>query len=119
MQKAPIKGNEKERLEALKSLGILDTPPEERFDRITKEAAEKLEVPISTVSLLDADREWFKSCQGPLGEEGPRDVSFCGHAMYSKHIFIIEDTLQDEAFADNPYVVGPPHNPFLCRRGLA
>ncbi len=108
MKKAPIPQNETARLEALKQLGILDTPTEERFDQITKEATAKLQVPVSTISIIDEDREWFKSCQGLDNKEGARDISFCGHAMLSREIFIIEDTLQDERFKDNPYVTGKP-----------
>src|SRR3989344_2237699 len=114
MKKAPIPKNEKERLAALKQLGILDTKPEERFDRITREATKQFNVPISTVSIIDEDREWYKSCQGLDKTEGERNVSFCGHAMLSKQIFIIEDTLQDERFADNPMVINPPHIRFYA-----
>ncbi|MDX9893512.1 MAG: GAF domain-containing protein [Patescibacteria group bacterium] len=106
MKKAPIPQNETARLEALKQLGILDTPTEKRFDQITKEATAKLQVPVSTISIIDEDREWFKSCQGLDSKEGARDISFCGHAMLSREIFIIEDTLEDERFKDNPYVIG-------------
>ena len=108
MQLAPIFDNEADRLKALERLGILDTKPEERFDSITKKLTEEFNVPISTISIIDKDREWFKSCQGLDQREGKREISFCGHAMFSKHIFIIEDTLKDERFSDNPYVVGPP-----------
>ena len=108
MQKAPIPGNEKERLESLKKMGILDTKPEPRFDRITREAAGSLRVPISTISIIDSNREWYKSCHGLNQTEGSRDVSFCGHAMLAREIYIVEDTTKNEIFADNPMVVGPP-----------
>lgn len=108
MQKAPIPANEKERIEAVHKLNILDTKPEERFDVLTREAVEKLHVPMSMVSILDSDREWFKSCVGLDTKEGERAVSFCGHALLAKNIFIIEDTLKDPRFVDNPMVMGSP-----------
>jgi GAF domain-containing protein len=116
MQTAPIPNNEEQRLEAVHKLAILDTGPEERFDKLTREAVEKLQVPMSMVSILDSNREWFKSCVGFKSltnlhkeeTEGDRSVSFCGHALLAKEIFIIEDTLQDERFKDNPLVIGYP-----------
>jgi len=108
MQNAPIPKNEAERLLAVKALGILDTAPEPRFDAITKEATVRLKVPISTVSIIDKDREWYKSCQGVDRTEGPRAISFCGHAMAATDVFIIEDTFLDERFRDNPTVTGKP-----------
>jgi len=114
MQPAPIPADEQQRLEALKALGILDTKPDERFDAITKEAAARLRVPISTVSLIDADREWYLSCQGLDIKEAKRETSFCGHALFSKNIFIVEDTLKDPRFADNPTVTGKPYIRFYA-----
>jgi GAF domain-containing protein len=105
---------EPERLHAIRHLNILDTPPEERFDAITKAAAEELQVPISTISIVDANREWFKSCVGTAATEGPRDVSFCGHTIVSGKIFVINDTLKDARFADNPQVTQPPHIRFYA-----
>lgn len=108
MQKAPIPTNEKERIEAVHRLAILDTEPEERFDILTREAVEKLKVPMSMVTILDSDREWFKSCIGFEKKEGERSVSFCGHALLATNTFIVEDTLKDPRFMDNPMVVGFP-----------
>ena len=108
MQNAPIPSDENKRLEAVHRLAILDTKPEERFDVLTKEAVEKLRVPMSMVSILDSDREWFKSCIGLDKKEGDRAVSFCGHALLAENIFIVEDTLKDPRFADNPMVIGFP-----------
>ena len=108
MQKAPIPNDEEKRLEAVHKLAILDTEPEERFDIITREAIIKLNVPISMVTILDSKREWFKSCIGLDQKEGDRDISFCGHALMAQNIFIVEDTLKDPRFEDNPMVVGPP-----------
>jgi GAF domain-containing protein len=108
MQNAPIPGDENKRIEALHRLAILDTKPEERFDVLTREAVEKLKVPMSMVSILDSDREWFKSCVGFDKKEGDRAASFCGHALLATNIFIIEDTLKDERFKDNPMVINSP-----------
>jgi len=108
MQKAPIPTDEEKRIEAVHRFAILDTEPEERFDVLTREAVEKLKVPMSMVSILDSDREWFKSCVGFDKKEGERSVSFCGHALLATNIFIVEDTLKDERFADNPLVIGYP-----------
>lgn len=108
MQTAPIPNNEKERIVALKELKILDTKPEERFDILTKEASIKFNVPIVTISIIDSNREWFKSCCGVSTKQEPRATSFCGHIMSSNYIFVIEDTLLDSRFADNPQVTGKP-----------
>lgn len=108
MTPAPIPENEDQRLHAVHGLNILNTSTEERFDVLTKGITEQLGVPISTVSILDKDREWFKSCVGLDEKEGPRDASFCGHALVASEMFIVEDTLLDPMFKDNPHVIGPP-----------
>lgn len=114
MKEAPIPDNEKERLEAVHEMAILDTEPEERFDHITREAVEKIKIPISTITILDSKREWFKSCQGLSQKEGERAISFCGHALLAKNIFFVEDTLKDPRFADNPMVKGSPYIRFYA-----
>jgi GAF domain-containing protein len=108
MQKAPIPTDEEVRIEAVHQMAILDTASEERFDVLTKLAIEKLHVPISTLSIIDSDREWFKSCVGLNTKEGDRGTSFCGHALLAKYLFIVEDTLKDPRFSDNPNVAGSP-----------
>jgi len=108
MQIAPIPKDENIRIEAVHRMAILDTKPEERFDRLTKEAVDRLKVPISTITIIDSKREWFKSCQGLDEKEGERAVSFCGHALLAQNIFIVEDTLKDDRFKDNPMVIGHP-----------
>ena len=118
MTNAPIPANEEERLCAVLSLKVLDTVTEERFDRITKKAAEHFEVPISTIAILDRDREWYKSKQGIEAKEGPRNISFCGHALLQESMMIIEDTLADNRFADNPYVVNDPKIRFYAGKSL-
>lgn len=100
--------DEKERLTALYHLKVLDTLPEERFDRITKLATDLFKVPISTITLVDSDREWFKSCQGLDVREGKRAISFCGHAILEEEEFVINDTLKDKRFKNNPLVTEKP-----------
>jgi len=119
MKYSPIPKNEDERLKAVYNLSILDTGKEERFDHITKEAIEKLNVPISTITILDKDREWFKSCQGLDNKEGDRAISFCGHALLASDIFIVEDTLKDSRFKDNPMVIGKPYVRFYAGISLS
>ncbi len=108
MVTAPMHPEEKKRLDILYSKNILDTESDPRFDEITNLAAKEFNVPISTISILDENREWFKSCVGLDIKEGARDVSFCGHALVENDILICEDTLEDERFSDNPYVIGEP-----------
>ncbi|MCR4305658.1 MAG: GAF domain-containing sensor histidine kinase [Candidatus Daviesbacteria bacterium] len=107
-QEAAIPKDENERLVSLRRLNILDTPPEERFDRITRLATSLFNVPISTITLVDSKKEWFKSCQGLAIREGERAISFCGHAMLAPDSFIIPDAKKDPRFAQNPIVIGKP-----------
>ena len=109
MLKAPVLPGDEERLRSLHQLEILDTAPDERFDRITRIASKLLGVPIVAVSLVDEDRQWFKSTQGLDASQTGRDVSFCGHAIYSGlDVFVVPDAEQDERFHDNPLVVDAP-----------
>ncbi|MDX1335448.1 MAG: sensor domain-containing diguanylate cyclase, partial [Gammaproteobacteria bacterium] len=114
MKKPCLPQDEESRLKALRSLNILDTPPEERFDRYTRMAKRMFGVPIALVSLVDENRQWFKSCFGLPVRETPRDISFCGHAILGKEVFVIPDALQDERFADNPLVTEEPHIRFYA-----
>jgi diguanylate cyclase (GGDEF)-like protein len=102
------------RLATLKSLNVLDTPPEERFDRVTRMAKRMFRVPIALVSIVDEDRQWFKSRQGLDACETPRNISFCGHAILGDDIFLVTNALQDERFADNPLVAGDPNIRFYA-----
>jgi diguanylate cyclase (GGDEF)-like protein len=106
--------DEPRRLQTLRSLNILDTSPEERFDRLTRLARRLFGVPIALVSLVDADRQWFKSCVGLDAAETPRDVSFCGHAILGDDIMLVPDALADERFHDNPLVTGDPNIRFYA-----
>ncbi len=103
-----IPTNEAERLAALYALKVLDTPAEARFDRITRVAQRHFDVPIALVSLVDEERQWFKSCQGLDATETSRDISFCGHAILNDAILIVPDATEDPRFADNPLVTGSP-----------
>lgn len=102
--------NEKDRLNELLSFEVMDTIEESSFDNLTKLAAGICEVPISLVSLIDSNRQWFKSHFGLQAKETPRDISFCGHAINNPDTpFIIKDSSKDIRFSDNPLVVGEPH----------
>ena len=114
MIKPPIPADEFRRLESLRNLKLLDTPSEERFDRVTRLARRVFGVPIALVSLVDADRQWFKSRQGLDATETPRDISFCGHAIVDERIMVVNDATGDERFCDNPLVCGDPNIRFYA-----
>lgn len=103
-----IPENEQQRLAMLRSINILDTPIEERFERITRMVKRVLHVPIVAISLIDESRQWFKSIQGSDLVETPRNISFCGHAILQPEILIVKDTKSDPRFFDNPLVVNSP-----------
>lgn len=119
MKKPEKPGDEAKRLQALRALAILDSAPEERFDRYTRLAQRSFNVPVALVSLVDAERQWFKSNQGLAATETSRDVSFCGHAVLEDAALVIPDTFEDERFADNPLVVDKPNIRFYAGRPLA
>jgi|SRR6218665_1145657 len=105
-----IPANEKARHDALMSYKIIDTFPEKDFDDITNLASDICQAPISLITFLDGDRQWFKSKIGIDVQESSRANSFCGHAIHNPNeLFIIEDTSKDKRFHDNPYVTGAPH----------
>jgi ribonuclease BN (tRNA processing enzyme)/DNA-binding response OmpR family regulator len=112
--RAQMPENEEARLAALKKLKILDTNPEERFDRITRIASESFDVPIALVSLIDHDRQWFKACVGLKVKETPRDMALCAYAILNNQLLIVPDTHLDSRFADNPLVTGEPHVRFYA-----
>jgi diguanylate cyclase (GGDEF)-like protein len=103
-----LPADEQQRLEALAELGLVDSPAEERFDRITELAQQVLDVPVALVSLVSADRQWFKSLRGLNIRETPRELSFCAHAILQKDLLVVPDARLDPAFADNPLVTGAP-----------
>jgi GAF domain-containing protein len=118
MQTPALPPDEAERLTALQALNILDTPPEARFDRITRLAARLFDVQIALVSLVDANRQWFKSCYGLEERETGRDISFCGHAILQPETMIVPDALVDPRFADNTLVTHEPHIRFYAGQPL-
>ncbi len=113
-QNAPLPPDEEARLAALRDLAVLDTDPEDRFDRHTAEISALLDVAVALVSLVDADRQWFKSHIGIAARETPRDMSLCAHAILSDDLLEVPDSLADSRFADNPLVVGGPRMRFYA-----
>src|SRR4051812_11203519 len=110
---------EKERLDALRKYGILDTPPESCFDGLVRLTAHLLDVPIALVTLVDADRQWSKSCHGLDLPEIARDLSFCGHVVAQAAPMVVCDARLDARFADNPLTLGKPHIRFYAGVPLA
>lgn len=113
-RKAALPRDEEARLEAVHRLGLLDTEAEERFDRHTRIAAAALDAPIALVTLVDRDRQWFKSHQGFDFSETPRDIGFCSHAILEDAPLVVNDALRDDRFADNPAVIGDPRVRFYA-----
>ncbi len=114
MESAPKPADEAARLAELRRLAILDTPPEERFDRLTRLVASLLDVPISLVSLVDADRQWFKSRVGLEATQTPRELAFCAHAILDAEPLVVPDAAADSRFADNPLVEADPNIRFYA-----
>lgn len=106
--------NEAARIQVLHDLKLLDSAPEERFDRLTRLAKRLFNVPIALVTLVDKDRQWFKSCVGLDATETSRDVSFCGHAILKDELLLVPNALEDERFHDNPLVTGAPNIRFYA-----
>lgn len=109
MREAKRPENEPERLATLRSLNILDTPRDDRFDRFTRLAARIFDIPIALISLVDENRQWFKSVEGFEGTETPREFSFCAHAILGDGVFEVRNSRRDSRFRDNPLVLGQPH----------
>jgi signal transduction histidine kinase len=119
VEKAAIPENEAKRLVALRDLDILDTPPEAIFDDIARIASTVCGCPIAMVSLVDADRQWFKATVGIEPGETPRDVAFCAHAILDDEIFVVQDATKDRRFHDNPFVIGAPEIRFYAGAPLS
>lgn len=117
--------NESERLATLYKYGVLDTEFEERFDRLTRIAGAVFGTPIVLISLVDKDRQWFKSALGLKIRQTARDISFCTHAIKETEVFIVRDAQEDSRFKQNPLVIGDPHirfyagAPLVSRQGYA
>jgi PAS domain S-box-containing protein len=112
--KAPLPDNEAERLAALRGLGILDTPPELAYDELSALAAHICQTPTALISLVDEDRQWFKSRVGLTSRETPRDVAFCAHTILEPDLMVVPDASADERFANNPLVTSPPRIRFYA-----
>ncbi len=106
--------DEARRLEALRSYRILDTDPERGFDDLARLASFICRTPIALISLVDADRQWFKARRGIEATETPRDVAFCAHAIRQSDLFVVPDALRDDRFKDNPLVQSDPHIRFYA-----
>ncbi|RZM74759.1 GAF domain-containing protein [Pseudoalteromonas rubra] len=106
MKNPPLPDNEALRLKTLHDLKALDTLPDAELDRLTEFAAHVFNVPIALISLVDSDRQWFKSKVGLDAEQTHRDISFCGHAICQEGVFVVDNALKDERFFDNPLVTG-------------
>jgi PAS domain S-box-containing protein len=118
MQAAKRPENETQRLTALRALSILDTPADDAFERLTQLARDLFDVPMALVSLVDEERQWFKSHPGLPICETSREVSFCAHAIAADTPLVIEDAQSDPRFADNPLVTGKPHLRFYAGHPL-
>ena len=114
MQSAPLPDNEVARLTTLLCMRILDTPPEERFDRITRLVAAHFGVPSVEINLIDATRQWSKSGFGETNSNAPRAISFCAHTILEDEALVVCDALDDLRFHDNPLVSGGPYLRFYA-----
>jgi len=125
MLQAPIPPNDAARLQELRSYGVLDSPDEQAFDDIGALVRDIAATPIGIISLVDENRQWFKSCIGLDAKETPRNISFCGHTILQRTPLIINDALEDPRFCDNPLVIQEPHIrfyagfPLISSNGLA
>lgn len=112
--RAALPENESGRLKALRELRVLDSEPEEAFDAATRLAALVCQTPVALITLVDADRQWFKSKVGFDLPETSRDVSFCAHAILQPGPLVVRDTQTDERFKDNPFVLSTPYIRFYA-----
>jgi GAF domain-containing protein len=114
MKKPGLPENEPFRIQTLNQLGILDSDPDPQLDRLTEFVAHVFCVPVALISLVDSDRQWFKSKVGLDACQTSRDISFCGHAILGDGVFVVSDASADPRFKDNPLVIGPPYIRFYA-----
>jgi GAF domain-containing protein len=114
MKFAPIPDDESDRIADLKALNILDTAREPRFDNLTELVADVFEVPMVFLTMVDSDRQWYKSTCGIDIESTPRNVSFCAHAIVEPEAMVVPNAAEDPRFADNPFVAGDFHLRFYA-----
>jgi len=114
VMKPHIPLSEPERIDVLRKTGLLEMPKEERFEALTRKAQSVFNVPITALTLVDADRQWFKSEQGLGAAETPRDISFCGHGINEPDMLVVNDAFLDPRFAENPLVNGGPRVRFYA-----
>ena len=114
MKFAPIPDDESQRLADLKALNILDTPREPRFDTLTQLIADVFEMPMVFLTMVDTDRQWYKSTWGIDIDSTPRNVSFCAHAIVEPEPMVVPDATADSRFLDNPFVTGDFHLRFYA-----
>jgi len=110
----PTPSNERSRLAAVAASGLVDSQDEARFDRLVRLASMVTGSPIALISLLTSTRQWFKARVGITARETPRDWAFCSHAILKNELFVVEDTMEDERFRDNPLVLQDPHIRFYA-----
>ena len=110
----PVPPNEAARLDALRSLNILDTEPDERFDRIARLAAAHFRMPVVRITFIDEERSWYKSCIGPKARQTPREMSICSHAIMEQRLLLSHDLAKDPRFAGRPQVRGEPYYRFYA-----
>lgn len=118
MLSAPIPENDDQRITSLRDMTLLSTPREPDFDRLTRLASKLFGTEIALITLIDQERQWFKSRVGLDISETPREISFCGHTIASQQTFIVNDTLADSRFHDNPLVTGGPKIRFYAGEPL-
>ncbi len=110
----PLPPDEEARIRELDRLHQMDTPDEERFDKLVRLAAGLFNVPVALITLVDENRVWFKARHGLETQEVPRELSFCAHAILSPEPFLVPDARSDDRFKDNPFVKGEPHIQFYA-----
>jgi len=118
MQLPPLPADEKERIQDLYDLNLLDTEPEERFERYIRIARRTFNVPVAFISLVDVKRQWFKACEGLSISETSRDISFCAYTILANQPLIVPDAYEDARFVNNSLVKGPPYIRFYAGNPL-